>query len=185
MVLATFNAIDVETANADPSSICEIGIVHVRGGVIRSQWSTLVNPGMAFNATNTGLHGITAATVQQSPRIPQLHDELSRRLSGTVLVSHTEFDRVALEGAMRRYGLEPIRATWLDSAAMAQRAWPRRHGVRRGWSLAAITAHLGIEFRHHVAVDDAQAAAEVVLRACQHTGRTLEEWLGEEYHLHP
>lgn len=176
MVLATFNAVDVETANADPSSICEIGIVHVRSGVIHSQWSTLVDPGMAFNAANTGLHGISASTVRQSPSIPQLHEELVRRLSGTTLVSHTEFDRVALEGALGRYGLEPIRATWLDSAAMARRTWPRRHGVR-AWSLAAIAAYLGIEFRHHVAVEDARAAAEVVLRACEHTGVDLGEWL--------
>ena len=30
--MLTFNSIDVETANADRASICQIGIVHVRGG---------------------------------------------------------------------------------------------------------------------------------------------------------
>lgn len=56
-----FNAIDVETANADPASICEIGIVHACGGAIRGQWSTLVNPGSRFSRVNVGIHGITAA----------------------------------------------------------------------------------------------------------------------------
>ena len=37
-------------------------------------------------------------------------------LEGKVLVSHTAFDRAALDGAMDRYGLQTIRATWLDSA---------------------------------------------------------------------
>ena len=40
----TFNAIDVETANADRASICQIGIVYVRDGEIRDQWRTLANP---------------------------------------------------------------------------------------------------------------------------------------------
>ncbi len=176
MVMATFTAVDVETANADPSSICAIGIVQVRGGVICGEWSALVNPGVPFNPENVAIHGISASAVRRSPTIPELHTELSRRLSNTILVSHTAFDRAALDGAMRRYGLSPIRAVWLDSAAIAARAWPRRHGVR-GWSLAAIAAYLDIEFGHHVAVEDARAAAEVVLYACKHTGRALEEWL--------
>ena len=40
----TFNSIDVETANADRASICQIGIVHVRNGEIEDQWQTLINP---------------------------------------------------------------------------------------------------------------------------------------------
>ena len=44
MSIATFNAIDVETANADRSSICQIGIVHVRDGRIQDTWKALINP---------------------------------------------------------------------------------------------------------------------------------------------
>ena len=89
-------------------------------------------------------------------------------------MSHTPFDRRALDGAMRRYGLAPLRADWLDSAAIARRAWPERY--RRRWSLAVIAADLGIAFRHHDAVEDARAAAEIVLRACAHTGRGIDAW---------
>ena len=42
--MLTFNSIDVETANADRASICQIGIVHVRDGSVVGQWETLVNP---------------------------------------------------------------------------------------------------------------------------------------------
>ena len=42
--MLTFNSIDVETANADRASICQIGIVHVRDGEIEDQWQTLINP---------------------------------------------------------------------------------------------------------------------------------------------
>ena len=36
--MLTFNSIDVETANADRASICQIGIAHVQDGEIRDQW---------------------------------------------------------------------------------------------------------------------------------------------------
>ncbi len=45
----TFTTIDVETANANPSSICQIGIVQIRGGQGKGKQSVLVNPEAAFN----------------------------------------------------------------------------------------------------------------------------------------
>ena len=115
----TFNAIDVETANASPASICQIGVVCVRDGVIRDRVSILVNPEERFNVFNVRLHGIDEDTVEDSPVFPRVYPELRRSLGGTVLVSHTSFDRVALEGAAEKYGLDPLPVTWLDSAMVA------------------------------------------------------------------
>ena len=67
----TFNAIDVETANADPSSICQIGIVRIRDGEIKEQLSVLVNPEQSFNAANVRLHGIDEAKVSASETLLQ------------------------------------------------------------------------------------------------------------------
>ena len=171
----TFNAIDVETANADPSSICQIGIVHVRDGAIKGQLSVLVNPEAEFSDYNVRLHGIGHNTVKDSQALPGLEARLRRLLEGTVLVSHTGFDRRAMDGAMERYGLRPLRAIWLDSAVIARRAWPHRY--RRKWSLALIAGELGIPFRHHDAAEDARAAGEIVLRACRCTETDIDWWL--------
>ena len=176
MTNLTFNAIDVETANADPSSICQIGIVDIRNGEIRQRLSILVNPEVRFNPVNVGLHGIDEDVVRDSDTLPQIDARLRSLLEGTVLVSHTTFDREALDGAVYKYGFDPIRATWLDSAAIARRAWPERYR-RRGWSLAAVAGDLGITFRHHDAVEDARAAGEIVLHACRHTGLDINGWL--------
>ena len=176
MAYLTFNAIDVETANADPASICQIGIVSVRAGEIRERLSLLVNPEVRFNPFNVRLHGISEDTVKDSKTLPQVQPELRRLVEGQVLVSHTEFDRVALNRAMDRYGLEAIRTTWLDSGMIARSAWPERYR-RRGWGLASIAGDLGIVFRHHDAVEDARAAGEIVLHACQHTGLDIDAWL--------
>ena len=172
----TFNAIDVETANADPSSICQIGIVHVRNGRIQDRLSILINPEERFNSANVRLHGINEEAVKDSLAFPRIYGELYRRLAGVTLVSHTGFDRVALEGAADKYGLDPLPVTWLDSAMVARRAWPRKYRSR--WGLATIAADLGITFKHHDAVDDARAAAEIVLYACRHTGLDIEGWIG-------
>ena len=179
----TFNAIDVETANERPYSICQIGIVQVRIGRIATSRSFTVDPQEPFRTFNVRLHGIGPQHVSGCPALPRLDAELRCLLEGTPLVSHTGFDRSALDGAMRRYGLRPLRVQWLDSGQIARRAWPERYR-RRGWNLANVAADLGISFRHHDAVEDARAAAEIVLMACLHTGMDIEDWLDFGVHNH-
>lgn len=174
--MLTFNAIDVETANADRASICQIGIVHVRDGQIQDQWETLVDPKEWFDPNNTRIHGIEEAAVKGSPTLPEIRDELRRRLRGSVLVSHTAFDRVAFERAMEKYGLEQLQVTWLDSACIARRAWSNIYAVR-GFGLKNIAKDLGISFRHHNALEDARVSAEITLRACEEAGLDINDWL--------
>ena len=174
--MLTFNAIDVETANANRASICQIGIVSVREGEIAEYWQSLVDPEDWFDPFNVHIHGIGRNDVKGCPTLPQVHDELRRRLQRSVLVSHTPFDRVALERAMDRYGLAQLQAKWLDSARIVRRAWPDLFG-RRGWGLKNVARELNISFKHHNALEDARAAAEIVLRACQERGTNVEEWL--------
>ena len=171
----SFNAIDVETANRDSSSICQIGIVRVRAGLIEEQLSVLVNPETDFDSFNVRLHGIGPETVQDSVTLPRFAVRLRRLLAGLPLVSHTPFDRVALDGAMRRYRLRPVRVDWLDSAQIARRAWPEKYRYR-GYNLANVAGDLDIVFRHHDAAEDARAAAEIVLHACRHTGIDINGW---------
>ena len=174
--MLTFNAIDVETANADRASICQIGIVHIRDGQIEDQWQTLVNPEDWFDPWNVSIHGIEEKDVRNGPTLPEVRDELGSRLRGSVLVSHTSFDRVAFERAMARYDLEQLQVMWLDSARIARRAWPDSYG-RGGYRLKNIAKNLGISFKHHDALDDARAAAEIVIHACAATETDIEGWL--------
>ncbi len=174
--MITFNAVDVETANADRASICQIGIVHVRDGEITDQWHSLVNPEDWFDPLNVKIHRIDEQDVAQSPTLPDLRGELRNRLRGSVLVSHTAFDRIAFERAMTKYGLEQLQVTWLDSAGIVRRAWPDRYG-RKGYGLKDVAQDLSISFKHHDALQDARAAAEIVIHACHSAGTDIEGWL--------
>ncbi len=172
----SFNAIDVETANADLSSICQIGIAHIRAGQIQDTWKSLIDPEDWFDPWNIDIHGITEEDVETAPTLPDVREELCHRLHGSILVSHTAFDRTAFKRAMDKYGLEHLDVTWLDSAMIARRAWPDKYG-RNGWGLSSVAYDLGIDFQHHDALEDAQAAAKIVLHACADTGLDIEMWL--------
>ena len=172
----TFNVIDVETANSHPSSICQIGLVEVRQGKVSCSHSILIDPETSFRRPNVQLHGIGPVQVRGAPAFCDVFPKLYDLLEDQVLASHTPFDRVALDGAARRYGLPILPARWLDSAAIARQAWPERYR-QRGYRLAKVAADLGITFRHHDAREDAWAAAAIVLHACLQTGRDIDDWL--------
>lgn len=174
--MLTFNVIDVETANADRASICQIGIIHVREGNIEDQWETLVNPGDWFDPWNVSFHGIDEHMVRNSPTLPDLRGELRARLRSSVLISHGSFDRIAFERAMTRYQLEQLQVTWLDSTRIVRRAWPESYG-RRGYGLKNVAKDFNISFKHHDALEDARAAAEIVLHACAAAETGIEGWL--------
>ena len=108
----TFVVVDLETTGAGPGAhaITEIGAVRVRGGQIRSELATLVNPGAAIPAQVTVLTGITNAMVLDAPPVASALTELLgwARLDepDTVLVAHNaRFDVGHLRGASRALGL--------------------------------------------------------------------------------
>lgn len=174
--MLTFNSIVVETANADRASICQIGIIHVHDGKIRDQWKTLIDPEDRFDPWNIEIHRIDEASVKGSPTLPEVRDELRRRLRGSVLISHTAFDRVAFERAMTRYDLKQLKVTWLDSAKIARRTWLDDYGVC-GWGLKNISKNFDISFTHHDALEDARVVDEIVLRACDVSELDIDGWL--------
>ena len=119
-----FVAVDVETANADRSSICQIGLAVFCDGQLVGEWSSLVNPEAGFDAINVSIHGINGNAVRGQPSLPELERDLRQRLDGAIVVSHTQFDRVSLSRAFDKYGLSPINAEWIDSCQIARETWP-------------------------------------------------------------
>ncbi len=170
-----FVAIDVETANPDQASICQIGVVVFDDGVVTSVWERVINPEDDFDGFNVSIHGISEADVVDAPTFPDIVAELQGFLSEKIVVSHTAFDRVALNRVTAKYSLPEISCIWLDSAKIVRRAWPKY--AQRGYGLKNVATSLGFVFDHHVAKEDARAAGEIVLRAIAETGIDITEWL--------
>lgn len=149
-----FVALDVETACGDSASICQVGLacVDVRDGI--HTWSTLVDPLQPFAPFNTALHGIGADTVRGAPSFAQLWPLLLPLLARQPLVQHSRFDERAINAACRAHGLARPRLSWHDSVTIARAAWPELKG-NGGHGLASLKQHLGLDFHHHDAGEDA------------------------------
>ncbi|WP_350586730.1 exonuclease domain-containing protein [Pseudoalteromonas sp. RB2-MNA-CIBAN-0110] len=170
-----FVAIDVETANADMASICQIGLVKYKDGELQKEWSSLINPEDYFDFINVGIHGITEESVANSPVLSEVYDILVEFMSDEICVCHTHFDRVSLFRAFEQSSLKHFNITWLDSARVARRAW--EECAWSGYGLANVCKIIGYEFQHHDALEDAKASGQVILAALNKTGMDIESWL--------
>jgi DNA polymerase III epsilon subunit-like protein len=158
-----FFALDVETANNDRGSICQIGVACVRPDNSIETWVTYVDP-QVERWVFTYLHGISARTVQGAPTFAEVLPILRDALNGATVYQHSGFDRSAVAAACGNCGLLVPQWEWRDSVHVARVAWPELRG-NAGHGLASLKQHLGLIFEHHDAGEDARAAAEVVLRA--------------------
>jgi DNA polymerase-3 subunit epsilon len=170
-----FVAIDVETANADMSSICQIGLALFRNRQLVEEWKTYIDPEDYFSGINVSIHGIDEDTVKGAPVISDVSREIYRFLDDRVSVSHTPFDRVAVHQAFEKYRLRDPRCTWLDSARVVRRTW--EEFAHSGYGLSNVCEFLSYDFAHHDALEDAKAAAYILNAAIDKTGIDIEGWL--------
>lgn len=168
-----FVVVDVETACARVSSICQIGIVGFKDGRETFAYETLLDPLDDFSPFNTRIHGLTADHVTGAPTFGDVHAAIHNHLSGRVTVAHSLFDKSALAAACAIHRRAAVETRWLDSVRVAKRAWPELPSHR----LNVLTRFLGVPHRHHDALSDARAAGMVIVRAIEHTGMDLAGWL--------
>ncbi|WP_246657642.1 exonuclease domain-containing protein [Cohaesibacter sp. CAU 1516] len=158
-----FFALDVETANHDRGSICQVGVACVRPDSSIVTWVTLVDP-RTSRWVFSGLHGITKSMVTGAPTIGAVIDALDAMLNGYTVYQHSGFDQSAIRAACENLAREEPSWAWNDSVSVARVAWPELKG-NGGHGLASLKAHLGLQFEHHDAGEDARAAAEIVVMA--------------------
>jgi len=170
-----FVAIDVETANPDVSSICQVGIASFRNGELVDSWESLVNPEGEFSSFNISIHGIDERRVRHAPNWRAIYPEVALRLQSRIVVSHTPFDRHAVTGACDRCSLAVCECRWLDSAQVVRKTWLQFS--RSGYGLPNLAAYFGISYQAHDALEDARCAGLVLLRAIAETKISAEQWL--------
>ncbi|MGB2833933.1 MAG: exonuclease domain-containing protein [Methylotenera sp.] len=170
-----FVAIDVETANPDVASICQIGIARFANKKLVEEWVTLINPEDYFDYFNVGIHGIDENDVVNAPTFPDILEKLRYFLEGNICVCHTHFDRVSINKAFNKYSISMLNISWLDSARVARRTW--EEFAWTGYGLSNICKKIGYEFKHHDALEDAKASGQVILAAIEKSQIDLDLWL--------
>lgn len=157
----SFVAFDVETANAQPYSICSISAVKVDHGQITDSITSLIKP-PETKFTNTRINGITWDMVRTAPTFKEYYESTFHDfIKGYVLVAHNaQFDMGCLLHTAKTEGIaldNPLLfADTLQSARYTYRGLPNH-------KLDTICKHLNISLDHHDSLSDARACALIML----------------------
>lgn len=169
-----FYALDVETANPDMSSICQIGVGIFEDDRLIGTWKTYIDPEDYFHWRFIEIHGIDRDMVEGQPTFGDVYTFLREMLENNIVVHHSPFDRVAFQKAFEKYDLEPFDAQWLDSVRVARKAFGNGC-LEGGYNLANLAAYLDIEFQHHDALEDALTCGKIVVHATRRLGVPIDK----------
>lgn len=158
-----FIAVDVETANRARASVCAVGAVRVRDGVIVEEFRSLVAPPEGFDEfeeANVRVHGITMGDVAEAPGWESVYPELMRFIGSDVLVGHNaRFDVSVLLNATGVCDLP-----WPELSTLCTLQLARAALRIPSYALPWVANHLEIgEFDHHDPLEDARTTARVLL----------------------
>lgn len=162
----SFVAIDVETANNQPSSICAIGAVKVVDGIIVDRFYELVKPEPEyyFRYFTEQIHGIGYSDTEDCDTFDRVWRRLSLMTGKLPFVAHNKaFDERCLRAAHKVYGMDfPDDRPFFCTVVKARRTIPRT--ICPSFSLPNICEFFGIPFsNHHNALADAEACAKVAM----------------------
>ena len=169
-----FIVLDVETANFDAASVCQIGLAAFNNAGLVASWGTYINPKDYFDPRNIEVHGIVASDVVDAPLYKDVHKGF-RLLEGFIIVQHTGFDKNAMNKQCDKYALSHLNYTWLDSALVVKRTW--QEVSKRGFGLGNLSEKFGFTFKHHDAVEDATVTGKILNKAIEDSGYSATEWL--------
>ena len=169
-----FVSVDVETANSDMASICQIGIAVFENGTIVDEWVTLVDPDDYFDGINVSIHGISKRDVKGAPKFSGVAKKINDYFKDNLIISHGSFDRTSLLKAFTKCDETLLFDSWLDTCRVTRRAWPQFS--KSGYGLANVCKTIGYVFEHHDALADAKAAGAVLIEAIKLTNIDLDDW---------
>jgi len=162
--MTDFAAIDFETANEQPSSVCSVGVVIVRGGEVTESFYSLIRPEPEYYRWFCSqVHGLGPEETENAPVFPQVWERVVPLVEGLPLVAHNSpFDEGCLKAAFRLYGMDYPDYEFRDTLAASRRHFGR---TLPNHQLQTVAAACGFDFRnHHHALADAEACARIALK---------------------
>lgn len=159
-----FAAIDFETANNNPASVCSVGIVIVRDGEVDEKFYRLIRPNPNwYSGQNTAVHGLTYHDTIDAERFPEVWQEAHGLIRGLPLVAHfSVFDEGCLRAVHSKYGMDYPGYLFYCTCAASRRTFGRSLPNHK---LPTVAAMCGFDLTsHHHALADAEACAAIALR---------------------
>jgi DNA polymerase-3 subunit epsilon len=159
----TFTAIDFETANSNPNSICQIGLIRIENGLVVKEVNILVQPPRNYYWSNfIAIHGITPSMTAFSPSFGEVWPIIEPFISNQNVVAHNiGFDNNCLKNTLAHYFIPlpnyKVHCTY--------RIYKKK--------LSLLCQEHNIFLNHHDALSDANACAELFLKHLRSKGDSL------------
>ncbi|MDY6885196.1 MAG: exonuclease domain-containing protein, partial [Pseudomonadota bacterium] len=153
--------VDIETTGGNNSynRITEIGMVKLIAGEEVARYQTLLNPQRRIPSNITRLTGISDEMVKDAPLFSEVANDIAEFTEDAVFVAHNvNFDYGFIKQEFAR-----LEQSFRRPKMCTVREMRRTHPGLPSYSLANLTKHFYISMeRHHRALSDAKAAAELL-----------------------
>jgi DNA polymerase-3 subunit epsilon len=162
-MLRDFAAIDFETANQELSSVCSVGVVIVRNGIITERFYSLIQPEPNYYCYgNSQIHRLTAENTDNAKVFSNVWEEIKSLIEGLPLVAHNKgFDESCLKAVFRIYRMDYPDYIFYCTLAASRRQLKHLPNHQ----LHTVAEDCGyILTNHHNALADAEACAEIALQ---------------------
>lgn len=159
-----FAAIDFETANECPSSVCSVGVVIVRDGQVVDSFYSLIHPEPEYYQWFCmRVHGLCAEDTEDAPVFPKVWAKIEPLIEGLPLVAHNSpFDEGCLKAAFRVYRMDYPDYEFFDTLRASRQHFGRDLPNHQ---LQTVAAACGYDLtRHHHALADAEACAAIAVK---------------------
>ena len=154
-----FAAIDFETANNCPTSVCSVGVVIVRNGEFIDSFYSLIQPEPNYYYYwNTRVHGLRQEDTENAPVFPYVWEKISPLIEGLPLVAHNSpFDEGCLKAVFRCYQMDYPDYQFFCTCRASRRHFGK---LLPNHQLHTVAEACGYHLEnHHHALADAEACA--------------------------
>ncbi len=158
MPFETFSALDFETANWSPTSICQVGLVHFVDGKVTHEINELVRPpNNSYFYKNIEVHGIQPEDTENAREFDKVWFDMKPYIEDQVVVAHSSrLDVNCLRQTLAFY--DQIQPEFEERCTLKI--------FRRG--LGYLSKKYKIPLNHHDALSDAHACGQLYLRHLAH-----------------
>lgn len=103
-----FAVIEIEVANGQPSSICEIAVVIVQNGELVKKLHSYVKPEPFYHSREAiEWNGINESDTKEAPLFPEVWKKIEKEIKELPMVGYNvSFEKYCLEAAFIAYGME-------------------------------------------------------------------------------
>lgn len=156
-IIKNYISVDIENPNCKGNSICAIGIVIVENGKVIEKKYSLINPEDRFDIQVIRINGIDASMVNGKPTFKEYWNEIEKIITENIIIGHNvQYDLSVISKSLERYNIKVPKFKYYCTLNLS-----RKHLNYESYKLDQIAQNLGITFKHHNALEDAETTCKI------------------------